>query len=180
MPEDNAPSRVEARFIEWMAAHGADRSRFWAAYNLISAGDLLVALYSEALHHFHITRDEWRILLMLELVTESEPRRLAESLWLGRSTVVNAVTRLEKRGLVVREPASNDRRLVIVRITPEGRELMEQGTNAEVDRLMELSWDLTKEETDLIARLARNVWISNYTRVPKSILSSPRVGDAQH
>ncbi|MGE0601194.1 MAG: MarR family transcriptional regulator [Dehalococcoidia bacterium] len=180
MPEDIAPSRVEARFIEWMAAHGADRSRFWAAYNLISAGDLLVGVYSDGLRHLHITRDEWRILVMLELVTESEPRRLAESLWLGRSTVVNAVTRLEKRGLVVREPASNDRRLVIVKITGEGRKLMEQGTTAQIECLMDLAWNLTKEETDLLGKLARNVWISNFQRVPKSIFSSPRVGDAQH
>ena len=180
MPEDTKPTRVEARFIELMAAHGAESSRFWAVYNLISAGHLMVALYSEVLHELNLSRDEWRILVMLELVSESEPRRLAESLWLGRSTVVNAITRLEKRELVVREPAANDKRLVFVRITEQGRALMEQGAAAETRCLASLSWDVTPAESELLANLARKVWVSNYQRVPKSIFSSPRVGDAQH
>ncbi|MEO8540840.1 MAG: MarR family transcriptional regulator, partial [bacterium] len=114
MDDEMTTSRLEARFGDWLVSHGADRDAFWACYNLVSAGDLLVMIYQEALRPSGLTRDEWRILVILELVKQSEPRRLAETLWLGRSTVVNAVNRLEAQGFVRREPATNDRRLVIV------------------------------------------------------------------
>jgi DNA-binding MarR family transcriptional regulator len=161
-----------------MEVRGADRSRFWAAYNLISAGDLLVAVYSNALHEIHLSRDEWRILVALDLVRESEPRRLAESLWLGRSTVVNATTRLEKRGFVEREPAANDHRLVIVRITDAGREIMELGARSQAETVNSLDWEMSDAEIDTLAALSRKVWRLNYRLVAKSIESSPRVGDA--
>lgn len=178
MDQDHATSKVEARFQEWMAARGADPGRYWAGYNLISAGQLLEALYSDSLRGTGLTRDEWRILAMLELVRESEPRRLAESLWLGRSTVVNAVTRLEKRGLVLREPATNDRRLVIVRITDAGRRAADEGSRRQAETINSLSWEITPEEQATVARLSRRLWLANAQRVRKTLESSPRVGEA--
>jgi DNA-binding MarR family transcriptional regulator len=114
----------------------------------------------------------------LDLVRESEPRRLAESLWLGRSTVVNAITRLEKRGFVEREPAANDHRLVIVRITDAGREIMELGARSQAETVNSLDWEMSDAEIDTLAALSRKVWRLNYRLVAKSIESSPRVGDA--
>lgn len=178
MEEEVPTSRLEARFGEYLFAHGADRDAFWACYNLVSAGDLLVMVYQEALRPAGLTRDEWRILVMLHLVGQGEPRRLAETLWLGRSTVVNAINRLEGRGFVTREQATNDRRLVVVQLTPAGEEKMEEGTRLYADAINSLEWDFTPEEQRVLFKLSRRFWQDNYRRARKSLTSSPRVGDA--
>ena len=97
---------------------------------------------------------------------------------LGRSTVVNAVTRLEKRGLVLREPATNDRRLVIVRITDAGRQAADEGSRRQAETINSLSWEITPEDQATVARLSRRLWLANAQRVRKTLESSPRVGEA--
>ena len=179
MTEDVAPSRLEARFGEWMERRGVNRDAFWACFNLVSAGDLLVILYGEALHPHGLSRDEWRILVMLDMVTESEPRRLAETLWLGRSTVVNAITRLEKQGFVTRQQATNDRRLVVVRLTEAGRRRMEEAAVDYIAAMNGLEWNFTPEEQQQLFRLSRRFWMDNFHRARKTLASSPRVGEAQ-
>lgn len=162
-----------------MAKRGVDRDAFWACYNLVSAGDLLVILYGEALAPHGLTRDEWRILVVLDMVTESEPRRIAEALWLGRSTVVNAITRLEKRGLVTREQAANDRRLVIVRLTEAGRKEMNKAAPDYIQAINGLDFDMTAEENRILFKLSRRFWVDNAHRAKKTAASSPRVGAAR-
>lgn len=179
MTDDIAPSRLEARFGDWMTARGVDRDAFWACFNLVSAGDLLVILYAEALHPHGLSRDEWRILVMLDMVTESEPRRLAETLWLGRSTVVNAITRLERQGFVTREPAANDRRLVVVRLTEPGRERMEEAAKSYIKAINDLDWHFTPEEQQILFKLSRRFWIDNAHKARKTLSSSPRVAEAK-
>jgi|GEM_PF-6142930 len=178
MTEDVSLSRLEARFGDWMERRGVDRERFWACYNLVSAGELLVMIYAEALRPAGLSRDEWRILAILDIVEESEPRRLAETLWLSRSAVVNAVTRLEHRGLVSRQPAANDHRLVLIRLTSAGKEQLEKATGPYVEAINSLEWDFTEEEERMLFRLSRRFWLDNYHRARKTLSSSPRVADA--
>jgi DNA-binding MarR family transcriptional regulator len=179
MLEDVPPSRMEWRFGDWMEQRGVDSNAFWACFNLVSAGDLLVILYGEALHPHGLTRDEWRILVMLDMVGESEPRRLAETLWLGRSTVVNAITRLEKQELVTRQQATNDRRLVVVRLTEPGRARVEDATKDYISAVNGLEWNFTEEEQEQLFRLSRRFWMDNFHRARKTHSSSPRVGEAR-
>jgi len=162
-----------------MKARGVQEDPFWACYNLVSAGDLLVTVYQEALRPHGLTRDEWRILAILDLVGESEPRRLAETLWLARSTIVNAVGRLERAGFVHREAATNDRRLVIVSLTESGRTKLEEATVAYVGAINDLNWNFSAEEMDQLYELSSRFWRDNYARVPKSLTASPRVSPAE-
>jgi DNA-binding MarR family transcriptional regulator len=176
--EEVSQSRLEARFGEWMKRRGADPDVFWACYNLISAGDLLALVYQEALHPVGLTRDEWRILVILDMVPESEPRRLADTLCLSRSTVVNAITRLERAGFVTRAQATNDRRLSVVRLAPGGKEKVEEGAKSYIAALNSLDWHFSEEEEQLLFRLSRRFWQDNYHRARKTLSSSPRVGSA--
>ena len=49
---------------------------------------------------------------------------LADSLHCGRSNMTSMVDRLERDGWVVREPDPEDRRISLVRITQEGRDVL--------------------------------------------------------
>jgi DNA-binding MarR family transcriptional regulator len=51
---------------------------------------------------------------------------LAEHLQIKPHSAVGLVDRLEKSGFLVRQPAPEDRRRVRVRLTPKGREVLEQ------------------------------------------------------
>ena len=51
---------------------------------------------------------------------------LADHLLLKNHSTVELVARLVKAGLVVREPSSQDRRRIVVRITPKGETLLRQ------------------------------------------------------
>jgi DNA-binding MarR family transcriptional regulator len=46
---------------------------------------------------------------------------LVEAMGLDHSTVTKMLQRLERAGMVTREPSASDRRATLVRLTPEGR-----------------------------------------------------------
>ena len=63
----------------------------------------------------------------LMVIAQSGPlasRKLAEEVYLSPSTVVGIVDRLERKGLVLRERDTRDRRLVHLSITPAGEKLI--------------------------------------------------------
>ncbi len=55
-----------------------------------------------------------------------ETRHVAESADISKATLTGVVKTLDSRGLILREGDENDRRLVRLRLTPEGIALMEQ------------------------------------------------------
>ncbi len=55
-----------------------------------------------------------------------ETRQVAEEGGFSKATLSGVLTTLEGRGLVTRERSKQDRRLVLVRLTPNGRRLMKK------------------------------------------------------
>ena len=80
--------------------------------------------------------------LTLERAAEGDgvtPREAGRALGLGSSTMTGLSARLEQDGLVRREPHPTDRRLVLIRATPQGRELVERATGSLVAALVDLA-----------------------------------------
>lgn len=63
------------------------------------------------------------------------PTELYRSLLLSSGAMTNRVDRLQERGLVAREDDPADRRRVLVRLTDEGRELIDAAMDAHVGAL---------------------------------------------
>jgi DNA-binding MarR family transcriptional regulator len=63
-----------------------------------------------------------KALLLLEISPESgkNPKSLAKSLVLENSSITGLLDRLEKQGLVKRQPDPKDRRGILIFLTPEG------------------------------------------------------------
>ncbi len=72
-------------------------------------------------------------------------------------TMSKLVNGLERDRLVVREPHSNDGRAVLVRATPMGRRILEQGRARRTEELARLLEDLSHEELELLESAARLV-----------------------
>ncbi len=68
-----------------------------------------------------LTSQRYDLLLMIESVAELRVTELCELLHLQQTAVTELVKRSEEAGLVERRPSSEDGRVWLLRLTPEGR-----------------------------------------------------------
>lgn len=85
------------------------------------------------------------------------PGQLVADTLVTSGTMTNRVDRLEQKGLVRRIPDPSDRRGVRVRLTAQGREVVDAALAALLDQERELLADLSSAERDLLATLLRRI-----------------------
>ena len=102
--------------------------------------------------------------LLLMLLWAQEPRspgELARELHVEPPTAVKAVARLEEAGFLQRERSAEDRRVVLVSLTPAGRALREPVERIWAELERRTVGDLTAGDrrrlTELLAAVAANV-----------------------
>lgn len=111
-----------------------------------------------------LPRSEMLALLNLQRRGEATMSDLAGDLGAPLSTVTGIGTRLARRGLVERRRDAKDRRVILVRLTPQGLELagrLRRSLKAILDRIAEV---LTPEETEQLMGLAQKVLLALQTR----------------
>jgi MarR family 2-MHQ and catechol resistance regulon transcriptional repressor len=127
-----------------------------AVMNLVRTADLLLDRLGRALRPFGVTQAGGLVLGILRDQGAMPPSLLGEKLIVSRATVTGLVDSLERKGLVRRNPHPDDRRSLLVEITPEGLDVLKQLRPAIHDR--EKAWlsGLSDPElTDLIGMLHR-------------------------
>ena len=75
---------------------------------------------------FGLTRDEWRVLAALAEAGEMKSRDAALQATLDKMQVSRAVAGLERAGLLARSEDPADRRNRILRLSPAGREMLDE------------------------------------------------------
>ena len=93
---------------------------------------------AEAMTGFGLTEGEGNVLAALRRAGPPyalTPTELYRSLLLSSGAMTNRVDRLQERGFVAREDDPSDRRRVLVRLTDEGREVIEAAMDAHVAAL---------------------------------------------
>ena len=90
---------------------------------------LLALASSQASKEFHarlaaegISVPDWRIMAVLDRTEGFTIGELAKHCLFKQPTLTRAVDRLERKGFVVRTSGADDRRRVLVRLTPAGQE----------------------------------------------------------
>jgi DNA-binding MarR family transcriptional regulator len=91
--------------------------------------------FRQRIAHLGITPDQFSILRWL---SEGEPagltqRTITDLMASDPNTITSTLTRMEKNGLVERQPHERDRRAHRVRLRPAGRQIFEQARKAAVD-----------------------------------------------
>ena len=81
---------------------------------------------SERMVRLGLSMSHWHILSMLDRHGEVPMSRLAELLDVSMSNATGIVDRMEERGFVERVRVPDDRRLVLVRVTDRGREILNE------------------------------------------------------
>ena len=97
---------------------------------------IAVAIFIDETAAYNLRPVQYATLLAVRLRPGMEHARLAESVALDRSTLVDVVRRLEARGLVRRETTEEDRRVKLVYLTDEGAAVLD-AVEAAVDRAQE-------------------------------------------
>ena len=101
-----------------------DQQKIWRSW--LGAVAKIDCHLDEDLRQHGLDLGEYEILVRLSEAPERQLRmsELAEAVRQSRSRLTHAVTRMEKRGLVTRASAPDDRRGVIATLTDEGLELL--------------------------------------------------------
>ena len=88
---------------------------------------------------------------------ELSPGRLLRETLVTSGTMTNRVDRLTSRGLVERHPDPSDRRGVLVRLTPEGKEAVDGAFTALLDAEQDLLTGIAPEDQRQLAALLRRL-----------------------
>jgi MarR family transcriptional regulator, organic hydroperoxide resistance regulator len=115
----------------------------------------------------------------IKIVSEAAPIRvsnLAKRMYLHPATVVGILDRLEGRGLVARLRSHEDRRVVEVELTGQGKELVAQAPEVAQGLLVKGLETLSHKELLSIADgLEQLVRIHGGQKIPPQLLLSPEV-----
>jgi DNA-binding MarR family transcriptional regulator len=127
----------------------------------------LLALGSECLFHMDrlldrhgLSHSRWIVLMLLRRreVWRALPSELAEEQGITRATMSGLTQRLEKQGLITREPDDRDRRQTVLVLTQTGASLIER-VLPECIALMERTLSpLDDEEKDELKRLLEKLF----------------------
>lgn len=146
---------------QWVDAGWAEAADGMAAVtSVMRAHQIFVARVEATLKPLGVTFARYEVLMLLWFSKRgSLPMKVIGSrLQVHPTSVTNAVDRLEDAGLVTRSAHPDDRRALLVALTPAGRELAERATkalNAEVFERPDLAEADVKRLVDVVTRLRR-------------------------
>lgn len=106
----------------------------------------------------NLNRGEFEVLAALRragLPFTLTPTDLFQALMLSSGAMTNRIDQLEKAGLVIRKPDPADRRGVLVTLTEQGRQLIDEVLKVYFDSHTEMIKTFTPEEQETLSGLLR-------------------------
>jgi DNA-binding MarR family transcriptional regulator len=123
-------------------------------------GPLLARRQEDVFGRFGLSRGEVGALSALRISGPPyrlSPTRLAKGLMLSSAGITSRIDRLERRGLVRRLDDPDDRRGVIIELTDDGREVVDEAVAALATSDRQLLERLDPQEVDQLEGLLRKV-----------------------
>ncbi|MGE8207652.1 MarR family winged helix-turn-helix transcriptional regulator [Heyndrickxia sp. NPDC080065] len=97
-------------------------------FSLYAASRAILRLYRPYLDEIELTYPQYLVLMVLWEQNEVTVKSLGERLDLDSGTLTPMLKRMETRGLLKRQRAEDDERVVIIRLTEEGKALKDKAT----------------------------------------------------
>lgn len=114
--------------------------------------------FSESLGEFDVTPGLFGVLVVIEANPGLKQTELARASHLDRSTVVSVIDNLERRGLVERRQAENDRRSNALMITSEGAALLKKLKRRVAEHEKRLVEHLSEDEQATLVSLMKRIF----------------------
>lgn len=123
------------------------------------AGRLLGLAVAGRLAEFGLEAWEFDVLATLRRAGEITAGQLARASMVTSGAMTNRVDRLVKRGLIERRPDPRSRRTILIRLSQEGREVVDAALVEHVDNLDSLTSTFSPNEREQFASLLRRLLI---------------------
>ena len=142
---------------------GFPSSRVWlggaVAYSVARTYNLLARQLAQLYARHGLTPASFNLLMLLKHGSDPDEmtqRMIGERLVVSASDMSGLIDRLERRGLVRRQPAGKDRRKKLLRITSQGAKRLETVWPHHVDAISRMCHVLNEEESEqLVASMAK-------------------------
>ncbi|MPZ52708.1 MAG: MarR family transcriptional regulator [Acidimicrobiia bacterium] len=138
---------------QWEAHGWSDAAPGMAAVTtIVRVQQILVSRIEETLAPLQLTFPRFEILRLLGFTRRGQlpMGKIGQRLQVHPASVTSAVKRLERDGLITRQPDDTDRRVVIAAITLHGRSILEDATK----RINEIFETLELDQEDLDSLVA--------------------------
>jgi DNA-binding MarR family transcriptional regulator len=155
------PDRVDHVIEQWRRERpDLDPSAKAVTGRVVRAGDLIRRRMSEALAPLGVRDGDYGLLSALRRAGdpfELSPTELRRHLLITSGGLTLQIERMERSDLVARRPNPDDGRGTLVRLTPHGRDVVDQAMARHADLEHELMAGLSAEEADTLAGLLRKL-----------------------
>jgi DNA-binding MarR family transcriptional regulator len=134
-------AKTKTRWLDERQQH------MWQAY-LHMNQNLYAALEDQLAHEGGVSGADYKVLVPLseELGGVLRARELCAEIGWDRSRLSHHISRMEKRGLVVREECAEDGRGLMVRLTDTGRAAIEDAAPGHAETVQRLFFDLVSKQ----------------------------------
>jgi DNA-binding MarR family transcriptional regulator len=133
-------------------------------------------MLEHAVEGFDLNKGEFRLLITLRQHNDDftmSPGELGDELLLSSGAMTNRLDRLESAGLIAREPDPDDRRALIVRLTPEGIRRIDEAVNEAAHNESAVVSVLSPAEQKRLNSLLRKLMLSFEVK-PLAVAASGR------
>ena len=127
---------------------------------LVVTAGLLTKEGDRVLRPLVLTDSQFNVLALLRYQSDGgslDQSALGRMLVVNRSNVTGLVDRMERAGWVEREADRDDRRVKRVRLTPEGRRLLDRADRLYIQRVHEVMGALSARELEQLGRTLEKV-----------------------
>ncbi|HEY3313743.1 MAG TPA: MarR family transcriptional regulator [Bacillota bacterium] len=126
--------------------------------SLVRAAAEVYDYFDDYFGRFGVSQGRFLLLVLLWLNEDGlSPADLADQAGVSRATVTGLLDGLQRTDLIVREANPGDRRMLNVRLTRGGTELVKKVLPEHFRRMTDLLADLTREERRQLAALATKI-----------------------
>jgi DNA-binding MarR family transcriptional regulator len=154
------PDAFEARAAERVVELGddIDLATFAAMFDLFRVGGRVVSDLEHTVHRpAGLSSAGFRVLFTVWVFESLEPRQIANLSGVSRAAVSGVVGTLERDGFVTRTRQEDDRRLVTVALTDEGRRILAETYRAQNVREREVFAALDPAELEAFTATLRTL-----------------------
>lgn len=130
-----------------------------AGYLINMTALLLKREFSSAIknQNIDVTPEQWAILNRLNENSNLTQKEVAKLTFKDNANITRMVDKLEKKGLVIRQTDSNDRRSWNLSITKKGIEIRDLVEPLAVDILNKISKGISKNEMDSYNKISKKI-----------------------
>jgi DNA-binding MarR family transcriptional regulator len=155
---------VDAIVAEWRRERpDLDPAAKHLTGRLIRLASLLQASYAQAFAPLGLNEGDYGVLAALRRAGapyQLTPSDLARHQMMTSGGMTAAIDRLERKGLVARRPNPNDRRGSLVRLTDEGRKVVDRAMELQAEAESRLVQALDASERNTLEQLLRKLLLS--------------------